>query len=181
MNLRSSYIIIVNMYSIESIPPCPFNNSLVTTELSNFFQHHIQFVSQAEILVSNHSISGIATISTATEPSNLTLSDPSITTSVAEPLSVTLSRLHPTAVLRETVGSLEAEFMQFNITSSGDIQQLKGKSVQQDNQLRLQRKTMDDLSSQLHHLKDDLSQQPSLIEKTAGRESIATEEKCQTL
>jgi len=72
--------------------------------------------------------------------------------------------------------------MQFNITSSGDIQQLKGKSVQQDNQLRLQRKTMDDLSSQLHHLKDDLFKQPSLIKKkTAGRESIATEEKCQTL
>lgn len=148
--------------------------------MSKFFLHHIQFVSEAEILVSNHSISGIATISSATEPSNLTLSDPP--TSVAEPLSVTLSRLHPTTALRETVGSLEAEFMQLNITSSGDIQQLKGKSVKQDNQLRLQGKTMDDLSSQLHHLKDDLSQQPSLIKKkTAGRESIATEEKCQSL
>lgn len=79
--------------SIESIPPCPSNNSLVTTELSNFFQHYVRFVSEDEILVSNHSISGIAATSTATDSSNLTLSDSLITTSVAESLSITLSRL----------------------------------------------------------------------------------------
>ena len=67
--------------------------------------------------------------------------------------------------------------MQLNITSSGDIQQLKGKSVQQDNQLRLQGKTMDDLSSQLHHLKDDLSQQPSLIKKKLQEENQSLQKK----
>ena len=79
--------------SIEWIPPCPSNNSLVTTELSKFFQHYIPFFSEDEILVSNHSISGIAVTSTATEPSNVTLSDTLITTSVAESLSITPSRL----------------------------------------------------------------------------------------
>ena len=67
--------------------------------------------------------------------------------------------------------------MQLNISSSGDIQQLKGKSVQQDNQLRLQRKTMDDLSSQLHQLKDDLSQQPSLIKKKLQEENQSLQKK----
>ena len=79
--------------SIEWIPPCPSTNSLVTTELSKFFQHYIPFFSEDEILVSNHSISGIAATSTATEPSNLTLSDTLITTSVVESLSITPSRL----------------------------------------------------------------------------------------
>ena len=79
--------------SIEWIPPCPSNNSLVTPELSKFFQHYIPFFSEDEILVSNHSIWGIAATSTATEPSNLTLSDTLITTSVTESLSITPSRL----------------------------------------------------------------------------------------
>ena len=71
--------------------------------------------------------------------------------------------------MHRLLGSLEAEFTQFNITSSGDIQHLKDKSAQQDNQLKLQRKTIDDLSSdlpsQVQYLKDDLSQQSTLIKK----------------
>ena len=36
---------------------------------------------------------------------------------------------------------------------------------------------MDDLSSQLHHLKDDLSQQPSLIKKKLQEENQSLQKK----
>ena len=67
----------------------------------------------------------------------------------AEPLSVSPSRLTTISALRDDVGTLEAEFSQFQIVSSGDIQQLKDKIVKQDNLLKLQKKTIDNIASDL--------------------------------
>ena len=53
-----------------------------------------------------------------------------------EPLSLTPSRLN---TLRNTVGNLEAEFTQFKITQTGNIEQLKDKTVQQDHLLKVQK------------------------------------------
>ena len=90
-------------------------------------------------------------------------------TPIFEPLSVSSNRLNTISALRDTVGSLEAEFTQFNIICSGDIQQLKDKIVKQDNLLKVQRKTIDDiavdLSSQVKCLSDELKQQSVLIKK----------------
>ena len=67
----------------------------------------------------------------------------------AELLSVSPSRLTTISALRDCRDSIEAEFTQFQIVSSGDIQQLKDKIVKQDNLLRLQKKTTDDIASDL--------------------------------
>ena len=56
-----------------------------------------------------------------------------------KPLSLTPSRLNTLVTLRNTVGNLEAEFTQFKITHSGNIEQLKDKAVQQDNILKVQK------------------------------------------
>lgn len=69
--------------------------------------------------------------------------------------------------MRDTVATLEADFTQFQIITSGDIQQLKDKLVQQDNLLKLQKKTMDDIASdfalQIKSLSDDLQTQSILL------------------
>ena len=85
------------------------------------------------------------------------------------PLSVSPSKLNTISTLRDTVGNLEAEFTKFQIVSSGDIQQLKDKIVQQDNLLKLQKKTIDeivcDLSTQVKSTNDELRQQSLLLKK----------------
>ena len=47
-----------------------------------------------------------------------------------QPLSLTPSSLNTLATLRNTVGNLEAESTQFKITHTGNIEQLKDKTVQ---------------------------------------------------
>ena len=39
-------VLVHTFNSIEWIPPCPSNNSLLTTELSKFFQHYMPFFSK---------------------------------------------------------------------------------------------------------------------------------------
>ena len=99
----------------------------------------------------------------------------------AEPLSVSPSRLTPISALRDTVRTLEAEFTQFQIVSSGDIQQLKDKIVKQDNLLKLQKKTIDniasDLSSQVKSLSDSLLQQSTLLKKLQEENQLLQKQK----
>ena len=89
-----------------------------------------------------------------------------------EPLSVSPSTLNTISTLRDTVGNLEAEFAQFQTVSSGDIQQLKDKIVQQDNLLKFQKKTIDeivcDLSTQVKSTNDELRQHSLLLKKLQG-------------
>ena len=66
-----------------------------------------------------------------------------------EPLSLTPSRLNTLATLRNTIGNLEAEFTQFKITHTGDIEQLKDKTVQQDHLLKVQKTTLGGLADDL--------------------------------
>ena len=47
-------------------------------------------------------------------------------------LSLSPNKLNSFATLRNTVGNLEAEFTQLKITHTGDIEQLKDKTVQDD-------------------------------------------------
>ena len=47
-----------------------------------------------------------------------------------------------TTTLRNTVGNLEAEFTQFKITHTGNIEQLKDKTVQQDHLLKVLKTTL---------------------------------------
>ena len=51
--------------------------------------------------------------------------------------------------MRGTLGQLEADFTHFQIISSGDIQLLKDKKVQQDHLIKLQKQSVDDLSADL--------------------------------
>ena len=86
-----------------------------------------------------------------------------------KPLSLTPSRLNTLVTLRNTVGNLEAEFTQFKITHSGNIEQLKDKAVQQDNILKVQKMTLgglvDDLANTHEQLNDELQKHTALIAK----------------
>ena len=86
-----------------------------------------------------------------------------------KPLSLTPSRLNTLVTLRNTVGNLEAEFTQFKITHSGNIEQLKDKAVQQDNILKVQKTTLgglaDDLANTHEQLNDELQKHTALITK----------------
>ena len=102
-----------------------------------------------------------------------------------EPLSVSPTRLNTISTLRDTVGTLEARFTQFQTICSGDIQQLKDKIVQQDHALKLQRKTKDDtvsdLSSQVKSTSDELHQQAVLIQKLREENQLLHKRKRQAL
>ena len=86
-----------------------------------------------------------------------------------EPLSLTPTRLNTLVTLRNTVGNLEAEFTQFKITQSGNIEHLKDKAVQQDHLLKVQKTTLgglaDDLANTNKQLNDELQKHTALITK----------------
>lgn len=92
--------------------------------ISNFFGKIITFISEDEIHTSQSTKDTTidATETTAATP-NMSRAPPSV-----EPLSVSPSKLNTLSAMRDTVGNLEAEFTQFQIVSSGDIQQLKEKN-----------------------------------------------------
>ena len=103
-----------------------------------------------------------------------------------KPLSLTPSRLNTLVTLRNTVGNLEAEFTQFKITHTGNIEQLKDKAVQQDHVLKMQKMTLgvlaDDLANTNEQLNDELQKHTVLITKLvyhniARRKPCITEEK----
>ena len=86
-----------------------------------------------------------------------------------EPLTLTPSRLHTLTTLRNTVGKLEAEFTQFKITHSGNIEQLKDKTVSQDHLIKIQKTTLgglaDDLTNNNKLLNEELTKHTTLITK----------------
>ena len=64
-------------------------------------------------------------------------------------LSLTPNRLNTIATLRTTVRILEADFTQFKMSISNEIQQLKDKQVHQDNHLKRHKQISDGISSDL--------------------------------
>ena len=120
------------------------DESLLTSLISIFFGNVITFISEDEIHTTQRSQSTKDTTTDATEitaaTANMSKAPPSV-----EPLSVSPSKLNTISTLRDTLGKLEAEFTQFQIVSSGDIQKLKDKIVQQDNLLKLQKKAVDEI------------------------------------
>ena len=84
-----------------------------------------------------------------------------------ELLSLTPSRLN---TLRNTVENLEAEFTQFKITHTGNIEQLKDKTVQQDHLLKVQKTALggglaDDLANNNKLLNEELQKHAAHITK----------------
>ena len=152
--------------SAESVPSVQ-DKSLLTSSISIFFGNIITFISEDEIHTSQSTKDRTTAVTeTTVATTNMSIAPPSI-----EPLSVSPSKLNTISTLRGTVGNLEAEFAQFQIVSFGDIQQLKDKNVQQDNLLKLQKKTIDeiicDLSTQVKSTNDELRQHSLLLKKTS--------------
>ena len=65
--------------------------------------------------------------------------------------------------MRDTPGQLEAEFKQFQIITSGDLDNIKDKIAKQDNLIKLQKQAFDDLhadlSSQINSLQEMITHQ----------------------
>ena len=84
-------------------------------------------------------------------------------------LSLTPNKINSFATLRNIVGNLEAEFTQLKIMHTGNIEQLKDKTVQHDHLFKVQKTTVggiaDDLASsnQIHN--DELQKHATLITK----------------
>ena len=136
------------------------DQSFFASLLHNFLVNFIHFIDDEDIPPLNNpgdlkiECNGTKTVS----------SSPAV-----EPLSLTPTRLKSISTMRDTLGQLEADFTQFQITSSGELQNMKDKSVQQDNLLKLQKQSIDtlsnDLSLHIKSLEDTLSQQLTLIKK----------------
>ena len=94
---------------------------------------------------------------------------------------LTPNKINSFATLRNAVGNLEAEFTQLKITHTGNIEQLKDKTVQHDHLLKVQKTTLggiaDDLASsnQIHN--DELQKHATLITKLQ-EENQALQKKC---
>ena len=58
-------------------------------------------------------------------------------TAPTEDLTVSPTRLKTIASMRDTLGQLEAEFTQFQIITSGDLDNIKDKIAKQDNLIKL--------------------------------------------
>ena len=83
---------------------------------------------------------------------------------------ITPSHLRTISSVKDTVvGQLEVVFTQFRIVSPEDCQQMQDKMLQQDNHLKVQKQSIEDLSSDLSfHIQSIwgvLSQQSTLIKK----------------
>jgi len=118
------------------------DSSLFRSSLQNFFTNFIQFVGDDDIPSSNKGENNNSELSTRTK--TLTVSSES-----PETLTVSPVRLKTITTMRDTLGQLEADFTHFQIISSGDIQLLKDKTVQQDHLIKLQKQSVDDLSADL--------------------------------
>ena len=115
-----------NIQSFSSVQ----DQSFFASSLHNFLVNFIHFIDDEDIPPLNKpgdlkiECNGTKTVS----------SSPAV-----EPLSLTPTRLKSISTMRDTLGQLEADFTQFQITSSGDLQNMKVKLVQQDNLLKLQK------------------------------------------
>ena len=111
----AEFPVLLEIVNIQSTSP-PAEEKSLFTSLSNFFRKSIIFVSDDEIPALGNTGAETAHNIPASENSQSSDLD-GLTNSIAvEPLTVTLSRLNAISVLRDTVGTLEAEFTQFQIT-----------------------------------------------------------------
>ena len=88
-------------------------------------------------------------------------------TAPTEDLTVSPTRLKTIASMRDTLGQLEAEFTQFQIITSGDLDNIKDKIAKQDNLIKLQKQAFDDLhadlSSQINSIQEVITHQSQVI------------------
>ena len=152
--------------------PSSKNISLFLRGLSNFFTkcegceaEELNDITTKEDVVHDNEISDVTETSSVDKGTTETLR----MSEHIEPLSLTPSRLNTLATLRNTVGNLEAEFTQFKMTHTGNIEQLKDKTVQQDHLLKVQKTTLgglaDDLANNNKLLNEELQKHAALITK----------------
>ena len=78
--------------------------------------------------------------------------------------------------MRSTLGQLKADFTEFHMTTTGDLEQLKDKTVKQDHLIKLQKQSSDDIlndfSSQITTLQKIVSVQSNIIKKLTDENQI---------
>ena len=138
--------------------------SLFGASLQNFFTNFITFVRDDDIPSSNNLD---AELPSTTKPEALL---------PTETLTISPTRLKTISSMRDTLGQLEADFTEFHMTTTGDLEQLKDKTVKQDHLIKLQKQSSDDLlndfSSQITSLQKIVSQQSSIIKKLQDENQI---------
>ena len=95
--------------------------------------------------------------------------------SPTETLTISPTRLKTISSMRDTLGQLEADFTERHMTTTGDLEQLKDKTVKQDHLIKLQKQSSDDIlnnfSSQITSLQEIVPQQSNII-KLQGENQI---------
>ena len=78
--------------------------------------------------------------------------------------------------MRSTLGQLKADFTEFHMTTTGDLEQLRDKTVKQDHLMKLQKQSSDDIlndfSSQITTLQKIVSVQSNIIKKLTDENQI---------
>ena len=149
---------IVKTLNDQQPRPSQFDNSsLFGSSLHNFFTNLIQFVGDDDVPSSN------------TEKKNSYDQPTEMLTAPTEDLTVSPTRLKTIASMRDTLGQLEAEFTQFQIITSGDLDNIKDKITKQVNLIKLQKQAFDDLhsdlSSQVNSLQEMITHQSQVIKR----------------
>ena len=147
---------IVKTLNDQQPRPTQFDNSsLFGSSLHNFFTNLIQFVGDDDVPSSN------------TEKKKSYDQPTEMLTAPTEDLTVSPTRLKTIASMRDTLGQLEADFTQFQIITSGDLDNIKDKIAKQDNLIKLQKQAFDDLhadlSSQINSLQEMITHQSQVI------------------
>ena len=143
---------IVKTLNDQQPRPTQFDNSsLFGSSLHNFFTNLIQFVGDDDVPSSN------------TEKKKSYDQPTEMLTAPTEDLTVSPTRLKTIASMRDTLGQLEADLAQFQIITSGDLDNIKDKIAKQDNLIKLQKQAFDDLhadlSSQINSLQEMITHQ----------------------
>ena len=147
---------IVKTLNDQQPRPTQFDNSsLFGSSLHNFFTNFIQFVGDDDVPSSN------------TEEKKSYDQPTDMLTAPTEDLTVSPTRLKTIASMRDTLGQLEADFTQFQIITSGDLDNIKDKIAKQGNLIKLQKQAFDDLhadlSSQINSLQEMITHQSQVI------------------
>ena len=135
---------------VNEIEPLPTiaDSEVFTSSLPQFFRNFVQFIPDDDIPSSAKSHDAEISSQKPTETPHSELLSPALTP----------SRLKQISSLRSTLGELEAEFTQYKLTSSGDIEQLKDKLVQQENVLKVQNTQLADLASDVSFQANSLNE-----------------------
>ena len=169
---------------VNSLEPLTDNSSMSTDNTTMFLSGLAKFFTACqeedkEITNRGNASHCIAEIPNEETPKSRQISEP------VKPLTLTTSRLHTLSTLRNTVGDLEAEFTQFKISSAGNFDQLKDKSVQQDNLLKVHKSNLEDLCDDLKNynklLKDELQNHATLIAKLKDENQTLHKKQTQTI